>query len=458
MKERKQYTDFTLINTNARSLCPKINSLIDTFEELDATGAVITETWLSDGPSLEEDKQDLLLGAGLSMLCRNREPDSKGKSYGGVALFYRDDICSFKTVDFPNPGGFEILTTVGTLQGHSRKLVVLACYIPPNYAVAKGNACLKYIEEIVIEMKRRLKDPYIIVSGDFNQWDIGSAVQEFPDVSESAAGPTRRDRRIDRTFTNIGQEIGKVGTLLPLQTDGQDGHLRESDHRTCYVTARMRRKDKYTWLNYSYRYNNEESAKKFGEWIIMKDWSQLLQTPTVDGKADLYQNEINWAIREFFPLRTTKRRSTDPPWISPGVKKLIRARKRIFIDTGGRTAEWKRMKKIVAKVIEKRCKKFQESQKIALLSEDGGRNFFKQTKNYLSKQRPKAFDVMDMFPGRSEVEVANLLADHFNKISREFQPLQPNEIPLTYSKPIPILMPHEVALRLKKFIKTPLNG
>ena len=89
VREKKQYIEFTFVNTNARSLCPKINSLIDTIEELDAAFALVTETWLADGTSLEDDKQDLLLGAGFSLLCRNRAPDHRGVAYRGVGLLLR---------------------------------------------------------------------------------------------------------------------------------------------------------------------------------------------------------------------------------------------------------------------------------------------------------------------------------------------------------------------------------
>ena len=40
-----------VINTNAQSLCPKINSLVDCFEELDGTIAIVTEM-SSPGPEL----------------------------------------------------------------------------------------------------------------------------------------------------------------------------------------------------------------------------------------------------------------------------------------------------------------------------------------------------------------------------------------------------------------------
>ena len=54
--------DFTIINSNARSLCPKVNSFIECFNEFDVQLAVITETWFGDSQGLEKDLDDLLPG------------------------------------------------------------------------------------------------------------------------------------------------------------------------------------------------------------------------------------------------------------------------------------------------------------------------------------------------------------------------------------------------------------
>ena len=86
---------------------------------------------------------------------------------------------------------------------------------------------------------------------------------------------------------------------------------------------------------------------------------------------------ISAAICSIFPLRTIKRRNIDPPWINAAVKRLIKRRKRIYKVEGGRTANWKRMKKIVQKLIDKRKKVYHDSQKQALLAEDGDRNFLR---------------------------------------------------------------------------------
>ena len=55
-------TRLSIINTNARSLKPKLESLIDCMNETDGHVAVVTESWLKDGEALEEAKTDLMMG------------------------------------------------------------------------------------------------------------------------------------------------------------------------------------------------------------------------------------------------------------------------------------------------------------------------------------------------------------------------------------------------------------
>ena len=222
-------TQVNIINTNARSLCPKIDSLIDCFEEMDGTIGIITETWLADGDSLDRDVRDLANGAGLGMLCLNRPTNAQGVAHGGVALVNNRASCTMERLDLPNPHRFEVLTAVSTLPGYARKLLTVGCYLPPNYPVQRGREALSYIEDVVLELKRKYRDPFIIVGGDFNQWDIGGALQEFPDLREAPVGPTRQDRCIDRIFTNFGRAISECGTVPPLEPEpGQQGC--RSDH------------------------------------------------------------------------------------------------------------------------------------------------------------------------------------------------------------------------------------
>ena len=147
-------TPINIINTNARSLCPKIDSLIDCFEELDVTLGIVTETWLADGVSLDKDVQDLARGAGLDMLCLNRQPNGRGVAHGGVAIVANNSACTLKRIDLPNPENFEVMVALSTIPGYSRKLLTVACYLPPNYPVPKGREALDHIENVVHDLKR----------------------------------------------------------------------------------------------------------------------------------------------------------------------------------------------------------------------------------------------------------------------------------------------------------------
>ena len=229
---------FKIVNTNARSLCPKINSLVDCFEEVGAHVGVVTETWLSDGQGIEDDVRDFVLGTGLGMLYRNRAANARGFSHGGVAVIYQSGSCSFVRLELPNVDDHEVLVALGTIPGHSRKMIVVACYIPPGLAVPAGKKCLDYITDTVLQLKRKYRDPYIVVSGDFNQWDIASALADYPDIREAPVGPTRGSRCLDRIFTSFGDDVVDAGSHPPLETDDST-HLRRSDHRIAHISAEL---------------------------------------------------------------------------------------------------------------------------------------------------------------------------------------------------------------------------
>ena len=97
-------------------------------------------------------------------------------------------------------------------------------------------------------------------------------------------------------------------------------------------------------------------------------------------------------------------------------------------------AKWRRVRGLLEELVERRREKYAGSQKDALLAKDGSQNFFKNVRSYKSAEREAPFDVRSLFPGKLEGEVAEMLAEHFNAISDEFEPL---EICLLYTSPSP---------------------
>ena len=107
----------TIMNTNARSLCPKITSLIDNLNNLECQVGIVTETWLADGASLRQDLQDLQGGAGYTLLPLNRPRGARGVAHGGVAILGKYSKISMSRFKIHNPKNYEILPVICKIAG-----------------------------------------------------------------------------------------------------------------------------------------------------------------------------------------------------------------------------------------------------------------------------------------------------------------------------------------------------
>ena len=148
----KKYTNLNLINMNA--ICPKIDSLLEVMVEMEAHLTVVTETWMRDGVKLQEQATDLSLGAGMGFISRNRQPSAaNGVCYGGVALLWRESLGQFREIELRNPEDHEVLAAAGSVRGLSRKVAILAYYLPPNLVKRQADRCMKFISDTILGMK-----------------------------------------------------------------------------------------------------------------------------------------------------------------------------------------------------------------------------------------------------------------------------------------------------------------
>ena len=52
-------------------------------------------------------------------------------------------------------------------------------------------------------MRVKYRDPYMVVTGNFNQSDIAGALEDYHNITEVQVGPTRGSRCIDRLFVTF---------------------------------------------------------------------------------------------------------------------------------------------------------------------------------------------------------------------------------------------------------------
>ena len=441
-------TTLRFINSNARSLSPKINSLHDCFVEKELDFSILTETWFQDGRLLAEKVEEYADNFSLGTILRNRTGvANNGRQYGGVAFLYRKATCQFDVFPLSNPECHEVLAVAGRVHGIKEKVCCLVCYAPPNLTPTRSTELLEYVSDVVSELKRKFRDSLIIVGGDFNQWPVEDILEDHPDLTESKHGPTRGDLSIDRTFTNFGRSISEALTLEPLETE--DGRV--SDHKIAFTRADFP-KPKSGKITYSFRAYTERGAENFCQSLTTQSWQEVYSAPSSTAKVIVFQRILMALLEACFEWKTTTRLETDPPWMNNKIKRLIKKRRKVY-DREGRSTRWKSLKKQSDKLYTARAAEYMERQRSNLTSPDASRNFFRNVRSYRSRENPPQFNVSDLYPELDDAAASEKLAEHFNAISNEFAGLDPSQIPTTSSIALPALSIAEVMGRLKSFKK-----
>ena len=153
--------DMNILLVNARSLSPKLYSLIDTMQESNAQISMVTETWMRSSPQLEQRLVDMREALGYDCI-RNDRPTLGG----GVAIIYKTGDLQLHRLK--TGCDYEIVAAVGRRTGQRRKIVVLVAYIPPNFDAENSQAVLDKIVQLIGTFKRRYNSPYFLIGGDFN--------------------------------------------------------------------------------------------------------------------------------------------------------------------------------------------------------------------------------------------------------------------------------------------------
>ena len=400
------------------------------------------------------------------MISRSRtQVAANGRAYGGVAFIYRKTRGAFEEFQINNPANYEVLATVGRIKGIRNKFFLLTCYAPPNMGSLAANGLIEFLSDlvaeakrvlenpfiVVAEAKRVLENPFIVVSGDFNQWPIQDVIEEHPDLREADHGPTRQGRSIDRSFINFRRAVKASGTSAPLETE--EGV--PSDHSVAFLEAAFPKKSEKK-TTYSYRAFTPKGAELFGQRLADVDLNTVCECNTPDGSAESFQTIMDQLMSDCFVWRTTTRKQSEDPWIDDYLRKLWKRRRKVY-DRDGRSPLWRVLTRKASKRYRKRMSKFLELQRKNLTSGQSARKFHKLVKAYSSREKPPDFDIRDIYPGKQNQDIAEELANHFNRISSEFEGLDSSKLPPLDNVQLPVLTHSEVSKRLRDF-KKPRGG
>ena len=150
-----------------------------------------------------------------------------------------------------------------------------------------------------------------------------------------------------------------------------------------------------------------------------------------DETTNILHRETDRLNDRYFPMRKRKICSADDPWVMDEIQRAIRQRKRRF-SKHQRGAIWKEAKTITDELIKESKQKYY-SESIAKLQESGSNQLpYKILKELAISDRPAAWSINQLDPGKDDQQLAeNLADDYFVKITDEFSPLG-GQFPTTF--------------------------
>ena len=129
-----------------------------------------------------------------------------------------------------------------------------------------------------------------------------------------------------------------------------------------------------------------------------------------------------------FKWKRVRRKSTDKPWISDGIRARMKKRKAIFWNEG-QSETWKRVDKAIKQTIAFRKRLYEE--KMTKKLEESGRSgqWYSIYKFLNSDDMLNRWNITELKPNQHPKELANELAEHFVKITNMANKLEQSQIP-----------------------------
>lgn len=401
------------LTTNARSLTPKITSLLDNMCELDLHFAAVTETWLQSGQTLRGDLIDLEFGSGVKVIYKNRKQPkgSRAATGGGVALLYNCATCSFKERKMRG-NKFEAVCAVGKIGKIKNPVVVYVAYLPPRLRAAELVEFNEVIAQSVVEVSTKLVDPVFVFAGDVNHRDVSPAFDLVDDMIKLETGPTRGDNTLDVVYTNVNVHAIKVQSSVKPPLESEAGQL--SDHGCVLVESRFQKHRDFTWITKTTRKRSDQADQAYCEELREVQWEDKLgQVEDVNAMLAVMVEVMDTLMEKHYPLVKSRRRSNEKPWITNAIRRRSKRKKRLF-RKNGRSAKWRRSRDDIQEEVENKKNEYLDS---LIEAGNGGKDFFAAVKQMTTVSTKKAWSVMDLFPDDTEATACEEVLRYFGNLA-----------------------------------------
>lgn len=297
-----------LLNAAAITKPHAIEHLTADLEGYKVDIAIVTETHLK-----KKHADNFVDIPGYLMFRRDRV----GRRGGGVAIYVNSQMPASVWTAPGDSSDFELLWIL--VSANVRDVVVGALYHPPKpkYDVT---AFLSYIETCVDAVELAFPTASIILAGDFNSLSDDDVVARST-LCSIVDQPTRGMNKLDRIYVSE-PSYTSVKVVTPTG---------KSDHQAviAYSGKPLKTVNK-TREQLTFRRRSPNQHALFLKHLASSDINTFDTNSGVQANFDAFYSTLYSLLNYFYPLRTTTVTSTDPHFITPAVKALLRRKNRLM--------------------------------------------------------------------------------------------------------------------------------
>lgn len=252
---------------------------------------------------------------GYSIVKRNRQ----NRRGGGVAIIV-DSRHAIKVID-DDDHEFEILWA--EVMYFNSLFICGVLYHPPNFSYSTTDLLNKLENDINTFMERYV-NCYIILAGDFNGLDFGDVSDSTGLISINEL-PTRGENVLDNVFStfNFWSSCRVIESCV--KTDHK-GILLTSNLSSFQIAAKKRRVC-------TYRPHGLSLVGKYLANVTENDFlykCESLDETNFNKACDDFIAKCKFVLDKFFPLKSITLTSSDPPFITMGIKAALRKRNKLM--------------------------------------------------------------------------------------------------------------------------------
>ena len=318
-------------------------------------------------------------------------------------------------------------TKVGLLT----KIILYSFYYPPNSK--KNTLLVDHISVTISKLKLEHPSAATIIAGDKNSLDHNRLLAIDPHFLQTVTKPTLKDKILDIVITDLHRFLVEPTIIDPVPVD-IPGKGVPSDHKGLLVlplapknAVRCTTKEVR-----SVRPMPESDITHFGQSLRMIDWSSILTYDlSPSSLVDVFETITSDLVDIHFPLKTISITSFDKPWINEELKALRRRRSRLY-SRQGRSQEYLRLRTEFSEKMKIEANKYKDKMNNEVKEGKLGSSYsaIRKLGAGANSSPTSSFEIASFIDGGySDQQSADLLADHFSRISQEFDPIDIDLLP-----------------------------